>query len=236
MELTDPEKLNLESYSSQKSLDTYRAKRGLSKAEEYLINKYLIPEKGFILDLGCGMGRVAWELFDKGLAVIGVDVSQEMVKAAQKRHPHIDFYVGNACEQYWEDGTFTSVIFAYNGIDLIYPLSKRLLALQEIHRVLKPGGIFIYSSHNVLQMIPQFLSKPSSYLGVLKNLLWNMQSYNMKTGYRATTAPYGNLIVYVSTPKEEGVFLRRSGFELLEQVGNKFSAWSYYAARRKEAL
>lgn len=46
---------------------------------------------GRVLEIGCGTGRTTWEIADAGFPVVGLDISQSMLKmAASKRplHPH----------------------------------------------------------------------------------------------------------------------------------------------------
>lgn len=49
---------------------------------DHLINRYL-PNAKTILDLGCGTGRHAFHLADKGYAVTGVDHSDDMLSVAK---------------------------------------------------------------------------------------------------------------------------------------------------------
>src|SRR5271155_970112 len=47
-----------------------------------------------VADVGCGPGRAAAFMAERGLDVVGVDVSQEMLAAARTAHPHIKFEEG----------------------------------------------------------------------------------------------------------------------------------------------
>jgi cyclopropane fatty-acyl-phospholipid synthase-like methyltransferase len=52
----------------------------------------MLPEKGKVLDLGCGTGLpYARYLVEKGFDVLGVDLSEEMVKVASKNVPEASF-------------------------------------------------------------------------------------------------------------------------------------------------
>lgn len=48
------------------------------------------------LDLGCGLGHFSELLHSFGLEVLGVDGRAENVDEARRRHPHLDFQVGDA--------------------------------------------------------------------------------------------------------------------------------------------
>jgi len=48
------------------------------------------------------------------------------------------------------DASLDAAIFSYNGIDCIYPLAARIRCMREVHRVLRPGGCFMLSSHNYI--------------------------------------------------------------------------------------
>ena len=54
----------------------------------------LAPKQGEkILDLGCGTGDLAKKLDDLGVNVVGVDHSNNMIKEARKKYPHISFWL-----------------------------------------------------------------------------------------------------------------------------------------------
>src|ERR1700736_448812 len=57
----------------------------------------LAPRPGErILDIGCGTGHLTAQIAESGAQVVGVDRSQEMVAAARKAYPNLQFEVADA--------------------------------------------------------------------------------------------------------------------------------------------
>ena len=48
-----------------------------------------------VLDAGCGTGRVAIELADRGVDVVGVDIDQVMLDGAKSKAPELDWRLGD---------------------------------------------------------------------------------------------------------------------------------------------
>jgi SAM-dependent methyltransferase len=48
----------------------------------------------------------------------------------------------------FEDSSFDAVVMAFNAIDYVLPEEKRWECLRECRRVLRAGGVLIFSSHN----------------------------------------------------------------------------------------
>ncbi|MEM7574816.1 MAG: class I SAM-dependent methyltransferase [Bacteroidota bacterium] len=125
---------------------------GLWASEKAVFQQYLRPEM-HILDLGCGTGRTTFPLHELGYQqIIGVDLTPEMIAAAQKLNAHfqtaIDFRRGDATQLEFVDQSFDAVIFSFNGIMSIPGQGRRDRALAEIKRVLQPGGPFIFTTHD----------------------------------------------------------------------------------------
>ena len=78
-------------------IQLYNEKHGfVYKYGEDLI-KLLHPKEGeLILDLGCGTGELTNEIYNSGAKVIGMDASENMIKAAKEKYNDIDFYVKEA--------------------------------------------------------------------------------------------------------------------------------------------
>jgi SAM-dependent methyltransferase len=47
----------------------------------------------------------------------------------------------------FEAGRFKLVVFSWSGIDGLAPIDRETV-LREVHRVLSPGGVFLFSAHN----------------------------------------------------------------------------------------
>ncbi len=141
---------NLAAYRTAAALTEYSVYR-LFPEEEYLFSKYYKTGDS-VLDLACGLGRTTLLLHEIGLRVRGVDRSDVFIELAKRRLPYLDLRAGSYDHIEEEDSSFCHVLISFNGIDYAYPAAQRLAALRECARVLKPGGTFIYSSHNLKSM------------------------------------------------------------------------------------
>lgn len=97
----------------------------------------LDPAPGaLVVDVGCGSGRAVAELTGRGATAVGVDVSEQMIAAAQRRWPDNDFRVGDACDLPLGDAT----VAGYRADKVFHDLEDPAKALIEARRVLAPGG------------------------------------------------------------------------------------------------
>lgn len=115
------------------------------KAEYYalqdiwkLLKRYLEPQKHY-LDVGCGTGT--WILFlkEKGYKVDGCDITPQTIKRLQEYDPSLNLNVANILRLPYDtssfDGLITIGVLEYLGKDIVR-------GLDEVKRVVKPGGLF----------------------------------------------------------------------------------------------
>ena len=64
----------------------------------------LKPQAGeHILDLGCGTGSLTQEIANSGAQVKGIDHSPEMIEAAQKNYPNLNFSVADGQDFHFDE-------------------------------------------------------------------------------------------------------------------------------------
>ena len=136
-------------------------KVGLWDSERLLVSKYFSKDDQ-ILDIGCGAGRTTIALYGLGyLNVQGVDLSEGMIEQAislaTQAGYSIPFDAGDAISLRYGDESFDSALFTAQGFMCIPGGDNRLKALKEVRRVLRPGGHFIFTTHE-RYAAPEFVS------------------------------------------------------------------------------
>jgi ubiquinone/menaquinone biosynthesis C-methylase UbiE len=114
------------------------------KGKEYdrkLLDRFAadFDEGSLILDAGCGpSGHVGRYVFDKGIPVIGVDISDVCIQLARQNNPGMRFERCDMGDLPFEDEVFDGIIAYYSIIDTPRDQVKRFF--REFERVLKPEG------------------------------------------------------------------------------------------------
>ena len=101
-----------------------------------------------VLDLGCGGGFMAEALARRGAQVIGVDPSAPAIEAAREHAKAeglaIDYQVGTGEAIPVLDESFDCVVV----VDVFEHVADVSIVLDEIRRVLKPGGLLLFDTLN----------------------------------------------------------------------------------------
>jgi len=94
-----------------------------------------------ILDAMCGSGQATDYLLERGAKVTGLDISTEAIGAFRQRRPDCEAICGSLLASGLPDDSFDCVAVV-GGLHHLHP--HLYAALEEIHRVLKPGGTFCF--------------------------------------------------------------------------------------------
>lgn len=121
-----------------------------------------------LLDLCCGDGTDAGYFSELGAHVTGLDASSELLSIARQIYPHINFHHGVAEQLPFENEAF-DIVFSKYAIMTSFALSP---IFSEVHRVLKPDGVFIYL---VTHPLRQYLEKKKVTANYFKQEIVNSE-------------------------------------------------------------
>jgi ubiquinone/menaquinone biosynthesis C-methylase UbiE len=125
----------------------YAAERGQSpwfQAQLKIVLEMLARERGLILDIGCAAGAEFEPLRARGFQIVGLDYSTEMLRLAQQRFGASDgvhLCRADAEALPFPDASFDHVVC----LGVFEYLSAYDRCLEEIRRILRPGGVAIIS-------------------------------------------------------------------------------------------
>lgn len=102
-----------------------------------------------VLDIGCGSGRLYHFLENIQVAYTGIDPSKEQLRVAKKAYPKARFLLGNMCHLPFLDASF-DIVYCIASFHHLEHEIDRMAALQEMHRVLKSGGILLMINWDLL--------------------------------------------------------------------------------------
>lgn len=147
---SDPiDDINHRAMLSAKAVTEYSWQDQLSPPERVLVDRLSAEMKDQpILDMGVGGGRTTAHLLAVSKDYTGIDYSDGMLGTCQRKHPGVKFLLMDARDMAaFPTGSFALALFSCNGIGMVSH-ADRLKILAEVHRVLRPGGAFLVSSHN----------------------------------------------------------------------------------------
>jgi SAM-dependent methyltransferase len=164
--------LNKDCYLSEEAAQWYASKNFVLEEESAFLRDFGSQMTGkALLDIGIGGGRSTAYLLEISSDYIGLDYSPAMVATVAKRWPELRLEVRDARDlSAYGDEQFDVVLFSFNGMDCL-DHAGRLAVLKEVRRVLRPGGIYAFSSHNRASA----LRSPCS----LSNLCWSKHPIRM---------------------------------------------------------
>lgn len=98
-------------------------------------------EPASVLDAGCGTGRVAIELAQHGIAVVGVDADASMLATARERAPELSWIEHDVGAV--ELGRVFDVVVMAGNVPLFTPEGTRARLVAGCARHVAPGGALV---------------------------------------------------------------------------------------------
>lgn len=173
---------NREVYNSAAVVSRYRGRDAIHPAEGAVLERFRDELRNArMLDIGVGAGRTTLHFAPVVREYVGVDYAPGMVAACRDRfqdQANASFSVCDARDMTeFADGSFDFVLFSYMGIDSVSH-EDRARILSEVKRVLRPGGRFVFSAHN-LRVIPR-LYRPYRTKSVISTLWTAMRAVRVR--------------------------------------------------------
>lgn len=104
-----------------------------------------VRDLGRVADIGCGPGHVARYLRDRGVDVVGIDLSPRMIECARKLHPAAEFQQADMEALSVPAETWAGIVAFYSLIHV--PRERVVATLREFRRVLRPRGLLLLAFH-----------------------------------------------------------------------------------------
>jgi ubiquinone/menaquinone biosynthesis C-methylase UbiE len=233
---------NKTTYESEDVVKYYAVQSELQKPETTILaelrNK--LPEMR-MLDIGVGAGRTTTHFAFLAKAYLGIDYSNQMVNSCLEKfygYPKkISFLTADArTMKSFKDNSFDFILFSFNGLDYM-DHEDRIAALCEIRRLIKTGGYFCFSTHNLNFLLNKFslqFSRHPSILALRTYKLLQMRLLNKKEVWKAIRnssrqnpghhmvndgAHNFQLKTYYITPVEQVKKLRELGYSNIKMYG-----------------
>lgn len=116
--------------------------------------RYLKPTDT-AFEFGCGTGATALKLAPAVARYVATDLSSEMIaiareRAAAEKSQNLEFAVGVPDAASWPDASFDAAF----GFNVLHLVTDRAATLRGVHRLLKPGGVFISKTPVLTEMGP----------------------------------------------------------------------------------
>jgi SAM-dependent methyltransferase len=210
--------VNSRVYQARGIASSYRSKL-LERFETVALLRYQPAFAGHsILDVGVGTGRTAAYLAPLAQRYVAIDYSPQMVEYVRDTMPDIDVNLADMRDLgEWESGAFEFVFATNNVLDAVSH-ADRLKTFAELHRVMAPGGLLIFSSHNRSYR----LARSGPRLQYSRNPVTQARNFGVYLKRTLNHARIANQRRF------------ESQYALLNDIGHDYQLLHYYIDRRSQ--
>ncbi len=112
----------------------------------------MLPRGARVLDAGCGTGRIAAALHERGHTVVGADVDPELIAAARTDYPGPRYVVADLSELDLGE-TFDAAVLAGNVMVFVAPGTETEV-LRRVAAHVVPDGFVVVGFHTNRHLAP----------------------------------------------------------------------------------
>lgn len=201
------------------SYDIATVKVGLWESEKDLILKHFSDKNKKVLDVGCGAGRTSLAMEVLGYKdIVAVDFSPKMIEYAlvNGKESNVLFELGNCMDLKYSDDSFDYALFSFNGLMQIPGEENRIIALNELNRVLKSGGILIFTSHDRMNGNRNYLQLWDEEYALWENGLEDPRLHQFGDIITYDEIDEVEYYIHIPTYLEVKNVLTKTGFEIVD--------------------
>ena len=125
----------------------------------------LLKQKGAILEIGPGYGRVLRSIENNGQSIIGLEISKKLY--SQLKEEGFNVKHGDALKMPFESETFDCVV----GEEVIEHITEQKKLIEEVSRVLKPEGCTVFTTPN------KWVYRMLMYISNFINGIWSWKLF-----------------------------------------------------------
>lgn len=172
-----------------------------------------------VLDVACGTGILASELYNRNFEVSGIDISEDMINIARENSKGIDFQVSDMSE-FTFDKKFQVITCAFDSINYLTCDVKLEKTLRNIFLHLDDNGVFIFDINTPTLYEERHFGVIDRSFDEIK--LKQILEYDKEYKIGKTTFDFGNDGSETHTQKaysadEMDKFLLESGFQIMSR-------------------
>jgi SAM-dependent methyltransferase len=176
------------------------------------------PNPGSLLDLGCGTGRILLPLAGKGYWVVGVDLSDQMLKVAWEKAAAAGLTIRLLQANLVDlaglaDESFDHGICMFSTLGMVVGARERRRAVNHVYRVLRRGGTFILHVHNLWSNLRNRHTRRRLVFDWMRSLLGRGRASDC---VMPAHLGIGGLTLHLFTRREATKLLRAAGFRVRE--------------------
>lgn len=165
----------------------HNGSKGQSYEELYSNFMKLIQPGGKILDSGCGPGRDSKFFSDQGFEVVGIDLSEGLLKIATEFAPKVKFQSADIRELPFEKESFGGV-WSMASLLHLDSLEGMAEAIDSDYRVLKAGGVLHIVSAFKYDDTRKFTTEETPVRSFLRVTPEELSEMCTKAGFKTITS------------------------------------------------
>lgn len=130
--------------AAQKYHDLFHNEMSEKEYDRKLLDSFAsrFHKDSLVCDAGCGpSGHIGRYIFEKGVPVVGVDISDKCVEMARQFNPEMRFMCGDIGRLGFDDASFDGIVAYYSIIDTPKKFVNRIFS--EFRRILKTDGYLL---------------------------------------------------------------------------------------------